>query len=262
MKIKIIMAIVTALCMMTTCNPPHSKKPGRKMLIPEDKLVEILTDTYLTSGMLERPALKQTWGQRDSILNYIDVIKSHGYTYQQFDATLKYYFTGRQKKLNRIYDRVTGNLLEMEVMITTSKSSADTIPDDNLWPGKASYGLPEDFPRDPIWFDIPVSLPGQYVLKADIQVFKDDKSLDPRVTVFFSTVDSAGIERRDYWDEVRLTKNGQFQNIEISNNLDTADGVHIRGWLLNHTNQPGSWEKHARIRNISLRLLKEVITQK
>ena len=45
------------------------------MLIPEDKLVAILTDTYLTTGMLDVHAMRDTWGQRDSILNYIDVVR-------------------------------------------------------------------------------------------------------------------------------------------------------------------------------------------
>ena len=31
-------------------------------------------------------------------------------------------------------------------------------------------------------------------------------------------------------------------------------GARLKGWLLNHDNQPGRWEKHARIANIRLRL--------
>ncbi len=58
------------------------------MLIPEDKLVAILTDTYLTTGMMDVQAMRETWGQRDSILNYIDVIRSHGYTYEQLEDDL------------------------------------------------------------------------------------------------------------------------------------------------------------------------------
>ena len=84
------------------------------MLIPDDKLVAILTDTYLTTGMMDLPHMRETWAQRDSIINYVDVIRSHGYTYEQFDATIRYYFTDKPKKLSKIYDRVTGNLLEME----------------------------------------------------------------------------------------------------------------------------------------------------
>ena len=68
------------------------------MLIPEDKLVAILTDTYLTTGMMDVQAMRDTWGQRDSILNYIDVIRSHGYTYEQLEETLRYYFTEQTEK--------------------------------------------------------------------------------------------------------------------------------------------------------------------
>jgi hypothetical protein len=62
------------------------------------KLVTILTDTYLTAGMLELYSMRDSWAQRDSILNYIDVIENHGYTYEQFDATMKYYFTSKTQE--------------------------------------------------------------------------------------------------------------------------------------------------------------------
>jgi hypothetical protein len=256
---KTVIAIVSAcLYILAACNSSQSGKPDRKLLIPENKLVEILTDTYLTSGMLDVGEIRDTWGQRDSILNYIDVIKSHGYTYQQFDTTLKYYFIVKPKRLARIYDKVNGNLVELEVRVMNEKAPGDTLTDDNLWTGRKTYTLPEDFPRDPVWFDIPVDAAGTYVLKADILLFPDDRSIDPRVTVYFSTVDSMGVERRDYWQEIRLQKDGESRTIEIMKKLDSARGVHIRGWILNHTNQQGNWKKHARIRNISLRLEQEV----
>lgn len=224
------------------------------MLIPDDKLVALLTDTYLTTGLMDLPRMRETWAQRDSIVNYTDVITSHGYTLGQFNATMKYYFTEKPKKLARIYDRVTGNLLEMETMIMIGQGSAETSLVENLWTGKASYSFPEDFTRDPVWFDMPAEKTGVYVLSADIRLFEDDQSRNPRVTVFFSYTDSSGVEIRDYWDEFTLGKDGQFQNVTISHALDTIRNTRLRGWLLNHDNQPGRWEKHARIANISLRV--------
>jgi hypothetical protein len=147
-------------------------------------------------------------------------------------------------------------------MVQKENQQADSVPEENLWTGKATYSFPEDFTRDPVWFDIPAEAPGEYILRADIQIFKDDESLDPRVTVFFSTTDSLGVEVRDDWREVRLKKNGQVQNVEISKTLEVAGMTHVKGWLLNHTNQEVSWQKHARISNISLRLSKEVLMQK
>ena len=111
------------------------------MLIPEDKLVAILTDTYLTTGMMDVQEMRETWGQRDSILNYIDVISSHGYTYEQLEATMRYYFTDKPKKLAKIYDRVTGNLLALEVKVENERIDADSIPD-NLWTGQGRICLP------------------------------------------------------------------------------------------------------------------------
>ncbi|MCI0522589.1 MAG: DUF4296 domain-containing protein [Bacteroidales bacterium] len=262
MSIRSTTAALMALIILASCGPSGAPKPDRKLLIPEDRLVDILTDTYLTAAMLDMPDLSATWGQRDSNLNYIDVIESHGYTYQQLDTTMRYYFNTKPKKLARIYDRVTGNLLELEVRVMEeSNANPEDYADDNLWTGKASYSFPEDMTRDPVWFDIPVEKPGEYVLKADIRVFEDDQSIDPRVTVFFSTTDILGKEVRILWNEVRLEKNGQMQNIITANTLDSAGLVHIKGWLLNHSSQKGTWRKHARISNISLKLEREIVSQ-
>ena len=254
MSTRILITVVALVLALTSCSNQSGNKPGRKMLIPDDKLVAILTDTYLTTGMMDLYQMRETWAQRDSIVNYTDVIVSYGYTLEQLNATMRYYFTDKPKKLARIYDRVTGNLLEMETMIMMEQGSSETSAVENLWTGKASYSFPEDFTRDPVWFDMPAEKTGVYILSADIRLFEDDQSRNPRVTVFFSYTDSAGDEIRDYWEEFTLSKDGQFQSVTISHALDTIRNTRLRGWLLNHDNQPGRWEKHARIANISLRV--------
>lgn len=258
---KRIAPVLLLILAVTACGPDTAKKPGRGMLIPDDDLVAVLTDTYLAGGILEVPAVKAEWGDRDSIKNYIDVIESHGYTYKQMEATMQYYFTAKPKKIAKIYDRVTGNLLELEVVVESREDVAPEDSGENLWTGKYTYSLPEDFIKDPIWFDIPVDVPGTYVLKADIQMFMDDMSLDPRVTVFFSSTDSIGAEVRDYWAEVKLTKDGNINKVEIRKKLESPGMVHIKGWLLNHTSQQGDWKKHARIQNVSLRLEEQTQAQ-
>ncbi|MFN2314971.1 MAG: DUF4296 domain-containing protein [Bacteroidales bacterium] len=254
MSTRILITVATLVLALSSCGNQGGNKPGRKMLIPDDKLVAILTDTYLTTGIMDLAPMRETWGQRDSILNYIDVINSHGYTLGQLNATMRYYFTDKPKKLARIYDRVTGNLLEMETMIMIEQGPSATSAVENLWTGKASYSFPEDFTRDPIWFDMPATKTGIYVLSADIRLFEDDQSRNPRVSVYFSYTDSTGVEKRDYWEEYLLDKDGQFQSVTISHVLDTIRNTRLRGWILNHDSQSGRWEKHARIANISLRV--------
>jgi hypothetical protein len=43
-----------------------------------------------------------------------------------------------------------------------------------------------------------------------------------------------------------------FRKVQISHRLDSIPGARLRGWLMNHDNQPGKWEKHARVANISI----------
>ena len=251
MSARPVIILMTALLVLSGCGGAGGNKPERKMRIPDDKLTAIITDAYLTAGMMDLVPFRDTWAQRDSIANYIDIITSHGYTYEQFDATMTYYFTSKPKKLSKIYDRVTGNLLALEAVVMTENMPVKT-DEENLWPGKPSYSFPEEFARDPLWFDIPADRPGEYVLYADIRVFEDDGSQNPRVTVYFSYADSTGTEKRDYWDEVFLNKDGQFHNLVMRHTLDSIPDARVRGWLMNHDNQRGNWEKHARVANVSL----------
>jgi len=47
MSPRIIIAVAASLLMLTACTHIGGNKPPAKMLIPENDIVEILTDTYL-----------------------------------------------------------------------------------------------------------------------------------------------------------------------------------------------------------------------
>lgn len=244
--------LLIVIAVVTACSPDIVKKPDRKMLIRDDRLVALLTDTYLAGAVLEVPQVRDTWGRRDSLDNYNDVLESHGCTREQLDATLYYYFASKPRKMTRIFDRVNANLLEMEAGLDQPPVRTTSGMSDNLWNGKTSYNLPDDFTKDPVWFDIKADSAGTYIFRADYTVYPDDKSLDPRVTIYSSIVNENGQEETEYWDEVKLEKTGKTQRVEIRKAV-TSGGAHIKGWLLNHTSQQGIWEKHARVRNISIK---------
>lgn len=261
MKVKRILYLFLAISTIWACSTDPVKKPDRELLLSENKLVSVLTETYLAGGVLDVPAVRSTWGLRDSIQNYTDILESMGCTKEQLDATLYYYFASKPKKMARVYDKVIANLMSLEESVRQPVQTTQKPANDNLWTGKSSYLFPDDYAKDPIWFDIRIDSSGIYTLKADCVVYPDDKSLDPRVTVYFSTRDATGRETQDYWDEVKLEKNGKFQKIEMSKAITIYGETHIEGWLMNHTNQQGIWEKHARIRNISLTLKNENLKQ-
>ncbi len=245
--------VVLILAGAISCSPDAVKKPDKELLLSDDILTAVLTETYLAGGVLEVPSIRNSWGKRDSIRNYTDILENHGCSKEQLDATLYYYFASKPKKMARIYDRVIANLLEIEASMNKEVSDEKKIVPENLWTGKTSYNLPDDFTKDPIWFDIPIDSLGTYLFKADYQLYPDDKSLDPKITIYFSIRQKDGKEVTEYWDEVLLVKTGKTQKVELRKTLETPGEAHIRGWLLNHTNQKGIWEKHARIRNIVLK---------
>src|SRR5674536_806 len=99
--------------MMGSCSG-RKNKLDKKNLIPEKDLVSILTDIYITDGLLTVPNIILRASSLDSITTYYQVIESHGYTKEAMDRTMKYYFIENPKRLNKIYDKVLGILSEME----------------------------------------------------------------------------------------------------------------------------------------------------
>ena len=60
------------------------------------------------------PGLNRRFAFRDSVANYIDILDRYGYTKQQLDNTMKYYFIKKPKQLQEIYDQALIRLVEQE----------------------------------------------------------------------------------------------------------------------------------------------------
>ena len=143
MKTGIIKTTLLPVILLLTFSCGDNHKPDKSLLIPEDALVNILTDTYLTDGLMDLPSVRKMYYYRDSTANYDDILRQYGYSMNQMDSTLRYYFLYKPKKMEKIYDRVTGKLLEMEANLVGETSTGDASGKTNLCHGQQQQSRQE-----------------------------------------------------------------------------------------------------------------------
>ena len=236
--------------MSCSCESRRSKL-DRRNLIPEKELVSILTDIYLTDGILGMPRLVMKYSPLDSVTTYNHVIEKHGYTKEDLDKSLKYYFIKQPKKLMRIYDKTLGILSEMEsrVQRDISKSKA---PTGSLWTGSDIYSFPDPGAADSTLFDIPLHKPGGYTLTVSVTLLPDDQSFKPALTAFTCHPDSIETGKRNYIKPIYYLKDGHEHTYVVKFTVPLKTTLHARGSLYDFLNYPDEWGKHIVIRNISV----------
>jgi hypothetical protein len=250
MRYTLQISFLALILIFVSCGSNGGKNRKGKM-IPTKEVVSILTDLYLSDGILAFPPVRSKFSVKDSIANYIEVIEKHGYTKNQMDNTMHYYFVKDPKKLAKIYDEVLAKLSEIQTKLETEIPPAETH-DYQLWNEKTSFSLPEAGLTNPIWFNVPVKDTGLYEMSFAALVFTDDQSTNPRTEIFFWHADGSKEGVRDYWNKVPLTPDGIRHTYSIRKRLTDTSFTHISGWLFNHDPQLGRWEKHARITDIIL----------
>lgn len=219
-------------------------------IIPEEEMVSVMTDIYLANGLLGYPPVRNLFMAKDSIENYIDVIVKHGYSKEQMDKTMKYYFIENPKKLQKIYDLILANLSEMQSGLETAPAIPAGI---NLWNQKERLSVPEAGAHDLLYFSIPVKDTGLYEITFSAIIYNDDKSINPRTSVFFwhSSDTQEGV--RDFWENVDLKRDGNSHRYSVSKTLTDTTFTHICGWLFQCDAPSGSWVKHGAFSSISVR---------
>lgn len=234
---------------LVSCRQP-GQKTGKKDLIPSDDLTSLLTDLYIGDGLLAYPPVRSIYSQKDTITSYIDIIKKHGYTKEQMDLTLRYYFVNNPRKLQKIYDEVLARLSEVQLRL--QKKGPGQVKNNNLWDQKPSFSLPAEGANNPVYFNIPISDTGIFSLTLSAILYKDDQSLNPRITVFFWRTDSTGKEARKPWEKTELAKDQMKHTYTVVGKLSDPAFTHIGGFLLDCDPQKGRWQKHATISDIQL----------
>ncbi len=240
--------IVLSAILSASCSK-SGDRVKRNEIIPRNDFVNLLTDLYISDGLLSYPPVKNHFLERDSILNYIDVIKAHGYTKEDVDRTISYYFTRNPKKLEKIFDLVIARLSEIEARMEAEEMAGY---DTGLWNLRPVFTIPSDGAHNKIWFTIPVKDTGTYTFTFDAIVYPDDQSIDLKTNIFFWRADSTKEGYRVYWEPSYYICDGENHSYKVSNKLTDPTITHISGWLIDHEPQIGNWNKHVKISLIKL----------
>jgi hypothetical protein len=229
----------------------NKEKTERSKLIPEKDLVPILIDVYTANGLLSLADVRSRYVSFDSITTYITVIEKHGYTKQEMDNTMKYYFYEKPQILIAIYDQVLG-VLSKEESLVDKEYLAENAHKENLWTGKESYFFPGISGPDSGQFDIQLKNPGTYTLSYTSTFYIDDQSGNPQFSAYTCNADSIETGKKNFIESFHYLKDSQSHANTVIFKITGNTVLHLKGFLYDFNNNPFICERHAAFQNILL----------
>lgn len=243
-RIKILILLILPLVIFECTS--RKNKLDRSDLIPADDLTDIMTDVYITNGLLTIPRVHHWYTPADTVGPYGEAIEKHGYTKAQLDKTMKWYFVKNPKKLIKIYDKVLARLSEMEIRYT-QEAEAFQAASSNLWKGRKIYASP-DIKNDDSYFEINMTYPGVYHLSFTATVFPDDQSSDPAFLAYIQNPDST-VTEKTFLTTIKYIKDGAPHNYYVRIDAPSQYYFHVKGWFVSSCT-PDSMNNHFLIENI------------
>lgn len=220
-------------------------------LIPEKQFISILTDIYISDGLLTIPKIHSWVISLDSVATYKQIIELHGYSKEAMDNTVKYYFTHNPKKLIKIYDKVLAILSEME-----SRAEKEALPEENrlrtLWTGENFYSFPDPSGSDSTTFNITLKKPGLYYLAYGVTLFPDDQTYKPGTSIYYVNADSIATGKKTWLKKYEFIKDGNRHVYRMFIRIQPNKPLSIGGSLFDFENRPVEWGAHADIDSVSL----------
>jgi hypothetical protein len=249
-----LLPVFILLVLASACSSRRSKT-DRSELIPEKDLVSILTDLYITDGLITLPKTHQWFPSLDSTSSYYHIIEKHGYSKKIMDNTMRFYFIRKPKKLAKIYDKVFGILSRMQTDIQKEENLTFNHRD-NLWKGSSLFCLPDPGGADSTRFEIPIKNTGVYLFSFSATLFPDDQSINPQVCAFVCNADSIDTGKKDYLKTINYLKDGQTHNYSVLIKVPANRTNVLKGNFYSSDNQPDETAQHARFNDISLSYLR------
>jgi hypothetical protein len=221
----------------------------RSRIIPKDKLTELITDLYLTNGLMSQPIVRGSYTPSDTLGAHKDVIESYGYTKEDFDRTMRFYFIKKPKQLVRIYDQALARLSEME---SRSEKELFKLQERirNIWKGKELYAFPD--PTDTLSFDLRLPYPTTYAINLTVTLYPGNKPVNPRMTAFTCHADSIENGTRSYVNTINYISDGYAHSYKFIVKALPGNRLRFAGKLFDYDNDTGNRPLNVVIRNISV----------
>lgn len=223
-------------------------KNDNGIYIPREKFIAILTDIHLADAYYASH-YQLSKLHNDSVNFYNTVLEKYGYTKAQFDTTLKYYAV-RTQEFDLLYEEVVTALNKTE-QENYQLRPMDSELAKKLWTGKNSWYLPKEGSRKKVPINLKIKGKGKYVISFTYKMFHDDKSLNPRLTLYFAA-DSGSVEKKDSLSIVEYKKDARTSIVALTKELRDSSYTHLRGFLLDHDEKSGKWKKHVIIEGLNV----------
>lgn len=243
-----ILSFIIMLTVLVGACTGRKNQVERKNRIPEKDLVPILTEMYISDGLLSLPEISYRFSDRDSVSTYIDIFKKYGYTKEIMDRTMRYYFIKKPNKLVKIYDRVLGTLSAMESRIDREIPVFEKQVL-NLWKGKTEIYFPDNHINDTAAINIPLNYLRNYYFKFTLTIFPDDQTPDPRPGIYYTFPDSSA-GNIHYITSFPYLKDGLPHDYSFHLTLDKPVPVILKGWFIDTENQNPDTRNHYTVENI------------
>ncbi|HEX2921112.1 MAG TPA: DUF4296 domain-containing protein [Bacteroidales bacterium] len=247
--IKIIASL--AIVMVTLSCSSRKNEADKSDIIPEKKMTDLIVDLYLTDGLLLNPNVKGWYNATDSLSEYDQVLKNHGYTKEYFDRTIRYYFIKRPKKLQDIYENALAKLSEMESKTQLEVKRAQNKLR-NAWHGGDYFAWPGKNGDDSTSFDVFIQHQGSYTAQFVITLYPDDQSINPRFFGYMINADSLETGKRRYLNSINFIKDGQPHKFAYTFYSSGFSKYKFKGSFFYHDNMYRQINKHVIIEDISL----------
>jgi hypothetical protein len=241
----LITAVFLSLLSFNNCTNEKDHK-----LIPEDVFSDILYEVHLGNGLLIAPEVRNIFSERDTSRNYLDIIERYGYSKEQMENTLNYYFLKKPKKLIKIYDRNIGKLSEMESMLLNAQQPLPEFT--NLWQGKTEFYFPDTTTNRKLHFKQILETSGSYFLKFSATVYPDDPSFNPHFSALTFHADSLGTGKQNLISCSKYFKDGLPHTYSVTIKVSDQLPVVLSINFFDHNNSPEQGQPHAKISDILL----------
>ncbi|MCU0461511.1 MAG: DUF4296 domain-containing protein [Bacteroidales bacterium] len=245
----LLLSALLVLMMAPSCTNSRNKTDHGK-LIPEKKFVSILADIYVANGLLSLPEVRYKYNGRDSVLNYIDIIESYGYSYETMNNTMNYYFVSKPKKLIKLYDNVIRQLNEEQSAIQNEINKAEEGAS-RMAVNYNVFTLPDPERSGALTVNNILNPPGSYNLIFSVTVYPDDKSFNPHFTAYLIDADSTETGKKRWLPRVEYFKYGHLHQFNYMGRVETDRPAVMKIIFYNYENDISEWDKHARIEMIS-----------
>jgi len=266
-------ALLTATLMLSSC--------GKKEMVPEDDLYAILKEIHFTTGILSFTDIRDKYSAKDSIAIYTGIYDKYGYSREEVESTLNYYFVKKNKKLKKFYNDYIGELTKLEASLveerlkeveTTSRVAMDERTM-YRFPAKIGNGTVVKNIGDSTAMDSPMGTdesqesqmdlrgyferqllaPGTYTLTFTVTVDPSDKTVTPYMSLYIKPFGNREepIEPQKV-TTIKYLKDGNDYNFVVPITKTERAVMVLYGNLFDTPGDASIMAKNAYIRNIKL----------